>query len=66
VFDPVYIEHNEKDHFAYHMFRVYLAGDPADIKINFKEHKGFTWVRPSDALEMKLMPDEDPCIRLVY
>lgn len=38
----------------------------ASVRINSKEHKGFTWVTPKDALNMNLMLDEDPCIRLVY
>lgn len=62
----VYIEYNEKDHFIYHMFRTQLQDDPGGIKINFNEHKGFTWVTPADALKMDLLQDEAPCFRLVY
>lgn len=62
----VYIEYNEKDHFTYHMFRTELQEDPGAVKINFKEHKGFTWVTPSDGLKMDLLQDEDPCFRLIY
>lgn len=62
----VYIEYNDKDHFVYHMFRTTLKGDPSTVKINFNEHKGFTWVTPSDSLQMDLLQDEDPCIRLAY
>lgn len=65
-FDPVYVEHNKKDHFAYYMFRTKLKEDPSAIKINFEEHKGYTWVTPADALKMDLIQDEDPCIRMVY
>lgn len=64
--DTVYIEYNEKDHFVYHMFRVKLIGNPAEIKINFNEHKGFTWVTPADGLKMDLLQDEALCFRLVY
>lgn len=62
----VFIEYDEKDHFVYHMFRTQLKDDPGSVKINFAEHKGFTWVTPSDGLKMDLLKDEDPCFRLVY
>ncbi len=62
----VYIEYNEKDHFVYHMFRVRLNGDPSAVKINFREHKGFTWVTPQDALKLELIKDEDACFKLIY
>lgn len=62
----VYIEYNDKDHFNYHMFRVKFAGDPAAVKINFKEHKGFTWVTPLDGLKLELIQDEDACFKLTY
>lgn len=62
----VYIEYNEKDHFKYHMFRTKLKGDPGAVKINFNEHKGYTWVTPADGLKMDLLQDEDSCFRLVY
>jgi mutator protein MutT len=62
----VYVEHNEKDHVTYHMFRVQFAGDPGAVKINFHEHKGFTWVTPQDGLNMHLIQDEDACFKLTY
>lgn len=62
----VYIEYNKKDHFVYHMFRTKLIGDPSVVKINFTEHKGFTWATPLDSLELKLIKDEDACFKLIY
>lgn len=62
----VYIEYGEQEHFIYHMFRTKLEGDPGHVKINFKEHKGFTWVTPEDALRMELIKDEDACLKLAY
>jgi len=62
----VYVEYNDNDHFVYHMFRTQLIDDPEAVKINFKEHKGFTWVTPADGLKMDLLQDEDPCVRLAY
>ena len=58
----VYIEYDEKNHFVYHAFRTQLQGNPGSVKINFNEHKGFTWVKPADALKMDLLQDEDACI----
>lgn len=48
------------------MFRTKLKDDPSAVKINFVEHKGFTWVAPEDGLKMDLLQDEDPCFRLIY
>lgn len=62
----VYVEYDDKLHFTYHMFRTQLQGDPGAVKINFNEHKGFTWVTPADGLKMDLLQDEDPCVRLIY
>ena len=55
-----------KDHFVYHMFRTKLIGDPSAVKINFQEHKGFTWVTPEDGLKLELIKDEDACFKMVY
>ncbi len=62
----VYIEYNEKDHFVYHMFRVKMPFDPGAVKINFKEHKGFTWLTVDDALKLNLIKDEDYCIKMTH
>ncbi len=53
--------------FEYHMID-YLEPiqNPGDVKINFKEHKGFTWVKPQDALNMNLITDEDTCFSIVF
>ena len=62
----VYVEYNESNHFVYHAFRTQLQGDPGAVRINFDEHKGFTWVKPDDALKMDLLQDEDACIMKDY
>lgn len=49
-----------------HVFVSESSTNPGDIQIAFKEHKGFTWVTPQDALEMNLMKDEDMLIDLIY
>ncbi len=65
-FKPIYIEYNEQNHYVFHMFRTNLSLDPGAVKIDFEEHKGFTWVTPEDALKMNLLKDEDTCIKLIY
>jgi len=62
----VYVEYNEKDHFVFHTFRVRMCFDPSTVKINFTEHKGFTWVKPQDALKMNLIKDEDTCLKITF
>jgi 8-oxo-dGTP pyrophosphatase MutT (NUDIX family) len=54
-------------HFEYHMldYQEPIA-DPGAIKINFSEHKGFTWVTPEDAVKMNLMTDEATCFAITF
>ncbi len=53
--------------FEYHMLD-YLEPikNPGDIKINFREHKGFTWVTPKESLKMDLISDEGTCFSIVF
>ena len=53
--------------FEYHMVD-YLEpiANPGDVKINFTEHKGFTWVTPRDALKMDLITDEATCFSIMF
>jgi 8-oxo-dGTP pyrophosphatase MutT (NUDIX family) len=53
--------------FQYHMFDYQKEiNNPGEVKINFAEHKGFTWVTPQDALNMNLITDEDICIEITF
>lgn len=53
--------------FEYHMIDYLpMVESPGDVKINFQEHKGFTWVTPEDALKMNLITDEDTCFEIVF
>ena len=53
--------------FEYHMVTYEdEIKNPGDVKINFNEHKGFTWVTPKDALKMELITDEDTCFEIVF
>ena len=51
--------------FIYHVFFARYAPRP-DVVINLIEHKAYRWVAPRDALSMRLIEDEEPCLRLVY
>lgn len=53
-------------HFIYHMVRCKLLDNPETVKIHFKEHKGFTWVTPQEALKMPRVMDDDDCLKLAY
>lgn len=61
----VYIKYPDFD-YIYHMVKCKPTAPPESVKIAFREHKGFTWVTPQDALRMDLMLDEDACIKLIY
>jgi 8-oxo-dGTP pyrophosphatase MutT (NUDIX family) len=53
--------------FQYNMFDYQQEiRDPGEVKINFAEHKGFTWVTPQEALNMNLITDEDVCFEITF
>lgn len=53
--------------FEYHMIDYQQPIEqPGTVKINFREHKGFTWVTPKDALKMDLITDEDICFAIYF
>lgn len=60
--DKVYIRYPDYD-YVFHILKAKVSENPADVKLSFREHKGFTWVTPQDALSMNLMPDEDVIIK---
>mgnify|MGYP000971770954 CR=1 FL=1 len=60
----VFVRYLDYD-FVYHIYRLTLA-ESFDMKIEHDAHKGFDWVTPDEALEKKLIPDMDACIRLQY
>jgi len=57
---------NEQSSCILHVFEAHSQQKPVDIKLSIKEHKGFTWVTPEEALSMNLLPDEDILIKDVY
>src|SRR3569832_953847 len=61
----VYIKYPTVD-YIYHMVKSKPFEAPGTVRIDFAEHKGFTWDTSEDALKMHLMLDEDACIKLVY
>ena len=72
--DPEYVHHIATLYirvpnfdFQYHMFDYQKEiSSPGAVKINFAEHKGFTWSTPQDALNMNLITDEDICIEITF
>ncbi len=62
----VYIELNEDFHVLYHIFIASWPTDPASVKINFLEHKGFTWVTRDQTRNLHLMQDEDVCLDFIF
>ena len=62
--DKLYVKYLSYS-FIYHMFRVKLSNRP-EIKIDPKEHKDYKWMKPSEALNSKLIEDLDECIKLSY
>jgi 8-oxo-dGTP diphosphatase len=54
-------------HFEYHMFDyIEPIPNPDQVRINFKEHKGFSWITPKDALKMDLITDEATCFTVTF
>ena len=60
-----YVKHPKFD-YIFHAVRARPIEHPGSVKIEFREHKGFTWVTPQDALKMNLMLDGDECIKIIY
>ena len=61
---PVYVRYPDYD-FVFHMFGSRLDDLP-DVVTDPKEHRGFQWVSPEDALKTRLVMDTDICIKLFY
>lgn len=51
--------------FVFHMFHVKLDDRPV-VTISTSEHQDYAWVRPSAALHMSLVLDDEQCIRVFY
>lgn len=62
----LYVKYSEKSQFLYHIFYIKLADPIANVKIDWKEHKGFTWVTPKDAIKMNMIHDLDYCLEILY
>ena len=59
-----YVRYPERD-FIYHQYRTVFDEFPK-VTVHDKEHKGYVWVTPEEALTMSLIHDEDECIKYVY
>jgi 8-oxo-dGTP pyrophosphatase MutT (NUDIX family) len=63
-FDKVFVQYPTFD-FIYHIFHLPLKNKPK-IKLNPAEHKDYIWKTPEFSLKMKLIEDEEECIKLFY
>jgi 8-oxo-dGTP pyrophosphatase MutT (NUDIX family) len=60
-----YVKYPDGRDFVYHQFRI-IYDDFPEIKVHEKEHKGYVWVLPKEAITMPLIHDEEHCIKYVY
>ena len=51
--------------FAFHLFSLQLKELPA-VVLSPQEHTEYTWVTPHEALQMRLIADEDVCLKMLY
>lgn len=59
-----FVEYPDKKYF-YHYHKTKLNKE-MNIIIQKKEHQGFIWVTPEEALEMPLVMEEDYCLKDYY
>ena len=59
-----FVKYSDRN-FVYHQFKTIFDALPA-VTIAEKEHKGYVWTTPAEALKMPLIHDEDFCIQYVY
>lgn len=64
LLNTVFVRYPDYD-FTYHMFSTELKRGET-VTIEPKEHKGYKWVLPQQALAMDLVLDMDACIRMQY
>ncbi len=60
----VYVKYPDYD-FEFHMFRIKLENLP-EITISQSEHKGYCWIEPEKATELRLVSGMKECIAMVY
>lgn len=63
-FKSLYVRYPTYD-FVCHIFHL-PVGDRPEVVLSVDEHKDFVWLTPTKALDLPLITDEDPCIRLFY
>ncbi len=52
-------------HYIYHVLTLKIDKMP-EIKLNLEENKGFTWLKPEEALKLNLIEDEDTVLKVCY
>ncbi len=63
-FKQLFVRYPNYD-FTYNIFHASLPNEPK-IKIDSTAHQEYLWVTPQEALNMNLIPDEAPCIKLFF
>lgn len=63
-FDKYYVRHPGYD-FKYHVYHLLLKDKPI-LNINLEENKDHQWIKPSDALNINLIQDEDSSIKWFF
>lgn len=56
---------DSKNNCIFHMFKAKVSDQPK-VKIRLTEHKGYTWVTPDEAFDLRLMDDQKDSLELVY
>jgi len=55
----------EDYNFEFYLYHLYLIKKPK-VYIDKKEHKGYRWERPEDAIKLGLIEDEDNVLREIF
>ncbi len=63
-FKKFYVRYPEFD-FIFHTFHHTFNKQPS-VSVNPSEHTEYRWVTPKEALALKLIPDEDFCMKLFF
>ena len=64
LLNTLYVKYPDYD-FIYHMYSLALLND-FNVIIENKEHKDYKWVTPEESLNIDLIRDLEPCVKLHY
>jgi 8-oxo-dGTP pyrophosphatase MutT (NUDIX family) len=63
-FEKYYVRYPGYD-YIYHVYHLQLKEKPS-VNLNFQEHKNYIWIKPSEALKLDLIQDEDSSIKWFF